>query len=332
MKKAMSFFIVFTIILSSIQSVIADEIARVYSDVNTYTEKTINIPIKIENNNGLMGYKFTVKAKNLTISDITQGETFSDGMFNYKIGEKKETAEIIWTNNSSIKANGELFSITADVKDNKTSCEVDLIYSPSDTINEDYNEVSLACDLIVITPEKGEIQSTTTNTSYENQEQESLILEYINGVESDDVKQAAVKSLVEAGIKIDADKKYTTEEIKKNIEGLSAGKRTDFIKQFNIEISNQNNSLPAVPEKDGIAIIEEILDCTDEYTVKSITQPTEPIFDEEPSSDSTSDELKATKDEVGNGWIIPVSIIAVCVVAAILFIIIFRRRRMKNEV
>lgn len=332
MKKAMSFLIVFTIILSSIQSVIADEIARVYSDVNTYTEKTINIPIKIENNNGLMGYKFTVKAKNLTISDITQGETFSDGMFNYKIGEKKETAEIIWTNNSSIKANGELFSITADVKDNKTSCEVDLIYSPSDTINEDYNEVSLACDLIVITPGKGEIQSTTTNTSYENQEQESLILEYINGVESDDVKQAAVKSLVGVGVKIDADKKYTAKEIKKNIDDLSKEKRTDFIKQFNIEISNQNNSLPAVPKKDGIDIIEEILDCTDEYTIKSITQPTEPVFDEEPSSNSTSDESKATKDEVGNGWIIPVSIVAVCVVAAILFIIIFRRRRMKNEV
>lgn len=332
MKKAMSFLIVFTIILSSIQSVIADEIARVYSDVNTYTEKTINIPIKIENNNGLMGYKFTVKAKNLTISDITQGETFSDGMFNYKIGEKKETVEIIWTNNASIKADGELFSITADVKDNKTSCEVDLIYSPSDTIDGNYNEVSLACDLIEISPDNEGIQSTTTNTSYDNQEQENLILEYINGVESDDAKQAAVKSLVEAGVKIDAARKYTTEEIKKHIEDLSEEKRTDFIKQFNIEISKRNNSLSAVPEKDGITIIEEILDCTDEYTIKSITQPTEPIFDEKPSSDSTSDELNATKDEVGNGWIVPVSIIAVCVVAAILFIIIFRRRRMKNEV
>lgn len=195
MKKTMSFLIAFTILLSSIQSVIADEIARVYSDVNTYTEKTINIPVKIENNNGLMGYKFTVKAKNLSISDITQGETFSDGMFNYKIGEKKETAEIIWTNNSSIKANGELFSITADVKDNKTSCEVDLIYSPSDTIDGNYNEVSLACDLIVISPEQEVIQPTTTNTSYDNQAQETLILEYINGVESDDVKQAIVASL-----------------------------------------------------------------------------------------------------------------------------------------
>lgn len=332
MKKTMSFLIAFTILLSSIQSVIADEIARVYSDVNTYTEKTINIPVKIENNNGLMGYKFTVKAKNLSISDITQGETFSDGMFNYKIGEKKETAEIIWTNNSPIKVDGELFSITADVKDNKTSCEVDLIYSPSDTIDGNYNEVSLACDLIVISPENEKTQPTTTNTSYDNQAQESLILEYINGVESDDVKQAIVASLDKAGVKIDTDKKYTAEEIKKNIDSLSNEQKSEFIKQFNIEFSKQNNSLPAVPEKDGIAIIKEILDCTDEYTVKSITQPTEPIFDEELSSDSTSDESKATKDEVGNGWIIPVLVIAVCVVAAILFIIIMRRRRMKNEV
>lgn len=332
MRKAASIFIVFMLIVSSIQTISSDELMRIYSDINVFKAQSIDIPIKIKNNKGLMGYKFTVKAKNLSISDVVQGETFADGMFNYRIGEKKDSAEIIWTNNTETKTDGELFTVKADITDSKKHCQLNIIYSPSDTIDGNYNEVSLACDLIEISPDNEGIQSTTTNTSYDNQEQENLILEYINGVESDDAKQAAVKSLVEAGVKIDAARKYTTEEIKKHIEGLSEEKRTDFIKQFNIEISKRNNSLSAVPEKDGITIIEEILDCTDEYTVKSITQPTEPIFDEKPSSDSTSDELNATKDEVGNGWIVPVSIIAVCVVAAILFIIIFRRRRMKNEV
>lgn len=333
MKKAMSFLIVFTIILSSIQSVIAGEIARVYSDINTYTEKSVEVPIKIENNNGLMGYKFTAKAKNLIISDVIQGKAFSDGMFNYKISDKKETVEIIWTNNTEIKTDGELFSIKADVKDNKAVCEIELIYSKSDTINGDYNEVRLACDIIAITPESGNSQPTTSNTYYENQAQEELILEYIDGVESDEVKKVIVQSLIAAGVSIDSSKSYSFDELKTNIDTLTDGQKTKFINSFNQEIANQNPNLSAVPEKNGVEIINEILECTDEYTIKSITQPTEPAYDENTSThSSTSDESPSTKDETGNGWFTPALVIAVCVVAAILLIIILRKRRMKNEV
>lgn len=331
-KKITSIMLFLLLIVASNQNIRADEIARVYSDINTYTEKTVDIPIKISNNRGLMGYKFTVKAHNLVISDVVQGEAFSDGMFNYKIGDKKETVEIIWTNNAEIKTNGELFAIKADVKDNKVSCELELIYSKSDTINGDYNEVSLACDLITITPESDNSQPTTSNTSYEDQAQEELILGYIDGMESDDVKKVIVQSLIASGVSIDSSKSYSVDELKTNIDTLTDEQKSKFINSFNQEIANQNPNLSPVPENNGVSIIKEILECTDEYTVKSITQPTEPEYDEDTSSISTSDESMSTKDEAGSGWIIPALVIAVCVVAAILLIIILRKRRMKNEV
>ncbi len=332
MRKVLIFLTVFTIFLSSIQIISADEIARVYSETNAYTEKSIDIPVKIKNNKGLMGYKFTIKAINLLISDIAQGEPFSDGMVNFKIGKNKETVEIIWTNNDAIKVDGELFTVKADVKNQKKICELDIIYSPNDTIDSEYNEISLACDSIIIEPQSKKNQPTTTNTSFKNQEQEDLILQYINVMESGETKKVVVQALAKIGESVDTKKSYTVEELTSKIKSIKTNKKISFINQFNQIISQKRVGLPTIPEKDGTSIIEEILDCTDEYTVKSITQPTEPVFDEDTTSVSTTDQSVATRDEVENGWIIPVLVIAVCVVAAILFIIIFRRRRMKNEV
>ena len=333
MKRIVYMIIIIILLLLSIRCVVADELARVYSDINAYTEKSIDIPIKIKNNKGLMGYKFTLNASNFLISDIAQGEPFSDGMFNFKIGKNKETVEIIWTNNDAIKVDGELFTVKADVKNQKKLCELDIIYSPSDTIDGEYNEISLACDSIIIEPQSEKSQPTTTNTSFKNQEQEDLILRYINKMDSGETKNVVVQALAKIGESVDSKKSYTVEELTSKIKSIKSNKKISFINKFNQIISQKKADLPTIPEKDGATIIGEILDCTDEYTIKSITQPTEPAYDEVASSTvSTADESMSTKDEVGVVWIIPALVIAVCVFSAILLIIILRKRRMKNEV
>ena len=311
-------------------NVFAESKTRVYSDVNTYTEDTVEIPIKIENNNGLMGFKFNIKSNNLSISEVSIGEAFSGGMFNSKISDKKDSADIVWTNSENVNANGEMFSIKAKVLHTDSPCDIDLVYSPSDTIDANYNEVDLLCDKITISPQQNIPQSTTSNTSFENQKDEELILQYLNILDNDTAKKIVVSSLSETSSKVDKKKNYSTGEIKSIINELSNEDKELFVKRFNQNISNQYPDLPGIPNDNGSALIAEILDCTNEYTIKSITQP---VITESDAIDHTEtiDEA-ATQDEYGSAYIIPIVIIATIVLIAIIIIIFIKRRRMKNEV
>lgn len=329
LKKVVLMLILVLLSFSTVHIVSADGVTRVYSGINTYTQKSVDIPIKIENNKGLMGYKFTINGANVKIIDVISGEAYSDGIFNYKISDNGESVEIIWTNSVEIKTDGDLFTIKADVKDNKKECKIELNYSPSDTINANYDEVSLACDLITIMPVDGKNQETTSNTFYDNQEKEDLVLDYLNGVSSDEAKDATIQTLIVIGEDLDVDKEYTIDELKTIMNELTEDKSKSFIKQFNLKILEKNPDLPAIPEKDGVAIVEEILVCTEQYTIKSATKPTEPNLDDEVSA-STFDESVATKDSVGNGWMISVSVIVV-ILTSILVIFSIKKRRLKNE-
>lgn len=334
MKKIVSLLIISTIIFLSDQAIGADVVTRIYSDLNTYTDKSVDIPIKIENSSGLTAYKFTVQANNLMISDVLQGKAFSEGIFNYDISENKEDVEIVWSNNTVNKSDGEVFTIKADVKDSTKVCEVDLRYSPSDILDGNSEEADLACDLITIVPVDSKTQPTHSNTSYENQEQESLILQYINNVDNNDMKNISLQALVDIGQKLDVKNEYTIDEIKTKIDSLNKDEKNDFVKQFNQLIAEKNTILPVIPEKDGSAVIKEILDCTDEYTIKSATQPSEPILDEDATIVTDASESNVTNaTSNADGWVNYVLIIAVCLVTVILITITIKKRReISNEI
>lgn len=234
-----------------------------------------------------MGYKFLIETENLILNDIDQGNVSSDGLFNDKISEDKNNGEVIWTNSEEVKKDGLLFFISAEIKDTKKYCSINLTYSKSDTFDESYNEIDLVCENIIISPEIEVSQGTSSNTSYDNQVKEEIII-------------------------IETEKKvYTKVEIKNFIDSLSKDSKAQFIENFNEIIIEKYNNLPVIKTDDGIEVIDEILECIDEYTIKSVTRPV--IRDEDFKLESTNDKNVSTADQTGKNHDITVIVIAIII-------------------
>lgn len=330
-RKTLPLMWIVIILMSTSISVSAQEIVRVYSEISSYTDKKIEVPIKIENNTGLMGYKFTIKAKNLKILDVNPSDDFSDGVFNKKISDDKSSAEVIWTNSEVIYSDGELYTVMAEVEDDNSTCEISLIHSPTDTFDGNYKEAHLACDLIVINSDSGETQETTSNTFFENKDEEEIVLDYINSAESEEVKKVVAQSLKNTESDIDLNKEYTVEELVSKIDELDIDKQEQFIKNFNQNISKEHSQLPVISTENGVEVIKEILECADEYTIKSNTMPVEAESQEvQDEKIVTVGETDIKKDNENKFSIIGI-VIAVCaVITAIFIIIIFIKRRIEK--
>ena len=331
MKKIFTILMVLVVLCSISINANAKDVTRVYSDVNTYKESFIEIPIKIENNDGLMGYKFSVKTTNLRLSEVVQND-FSAGIFNSVIADDKSSVEIIWTNSEAIKINGILFTIKAYVEDSKKQCEIDLVYSPTDTIDGEYNEVSLVCDLVTINPDNGDSQATIPNTSYENQEKEEIILQYINSVDSHDLKKVVVQiineSFLEIKIDINTEKDYTAQKLTAKLDDVPENNKENIINRFNKIISQKYNDLPAIRVNDGIEMIEEILECTEEYTVQSSSLPV--INDEDETPTSSKDKSTLVNYESNNVSIILIVVIVIVIALVAIIIMILKGRWRKK--
>lgn len=129
------------------------------------------IPIKIENNSGIMGFKMTVEypADKLDIKSVSRGEVTAKGNFNSNLGINDGRFDVLWNNTEEIKTDGTLFLISAQAKtDIKKDTEIKLSFSQPDTFNEKYEDVAFDCKNIVISAKY--IETTTEETTTQNGE------------------------------------------------------------------------------------------------------------------------------------------------------------------
>lgn len=89
------------------------------------------VPVLIENNPGLMGYKIIIRYdKGLVPVKVTQGEAIKGGNFNDSI-ETSDNNEfvVVWSNTADKKTNGKLFEIKFNVDSNiANDCEIKVLY------------------------------------------------------------------------------------------------------------------------------------------------------------------------------------------------------------
>ena len=169
MKKIITIILSLLLLLQcSITAIAADTVIVSADKVGLPQEETILIPIKIENNSGIMGFKMTVEypADKVDIKSVSRGEITAKGNFNSNLGINDGRFDVLWNNVEEIKNDGTLFLISANAKKEiKKDTEIKLLFSQPDTFNEKYEDVAFDCKNIVISAEYIEptIQETTAS-------------------------------------------------------------------------------------------------------------------------------------------------------------------------
>lgn len=126
------------------------EIADIYADDVTakYNDEII-IPIYIDNNHGVMGYRLDFQYDTSFLQPIstTCGADFSkNGQFNDSIGVKDGEFKVLWNNIDEKFTNGILLNLKFKVlTDKKVDTVISMTYSQPDTFNEKYEDVVFNC-------------------------------------------------------------------------------------------------------------------------------------------------------------------------------------------
>ena len=132
----------------------ANDEAIVYGDdaeINVGEEATI--PVKIDNNNGIMGFKITLEYDPdiIEVINVVSGSLTSSGIFDSNAGMKKGIVDVIWSNTKDISESGELCKIRVKAIKEFDESEIKITYSKEDTFNEKWEDVSLKCNNINVT-------------------------------------------------------------------------------------------------------------------------------------------------------------------------------------
>lgn len=129
---------------------------RVYaSAVEVQPGAKIEIPIKIEGNVGIMGFRITVHYPEVLSSPVVaRGDVLSSGSLNDSItAATNESFDVVWANTENVQSDGTLFVVSFDVPDKTADGEygISLSYSQKDTFNEQYEDVVLSCENTTVT-------------------------------------------------------------------------------------------------------------------------------------------------------------------------------------
>lgn len=154
MKKLLAFLLCAAVLCTT--TVYASGGTRVYaSAVEVRPGEEIVIPVQIEGNVGIMGFRITVRYPEVLSSpEVERGEVLNAGSLNDSItGNTQESFDVVWANTEDVRADGTLFVIRFDVPDETQEGEYDisLSYSQKDTFNERYEDVVLSCENTVVT-------------------------------------------------------------------------------------------------------------------------------------------------------------------------------------
>jgi hypothetical protein len=124
------------------------EIAKIYADdVTANYDDTITVPVKIENNHGIMGYRlrFEYDPTQLEIISAENGENFT-GNFNDSIGNKSGEFDVLWNTTENNSTDGTLLKLNFKViTEDKLTSAIKVSYLQEDTFNESYNDVVFDC-------------------------------------------------------------------------------------------------------------------------------------------------------------------------------------------
>lgn len=168
-------------------------------NVNTKQGESFTIPIRLENNKGIMGFKITVEYPNekLTLTDVSSGSVTNGGLFNTTVmsyAAVNGSFDVVWSDIQDFTDDGTLFMLTFSVSEiaDDCICEIELSYSQEDTFNENWEDVKLNCKSVSVRigePKETLSPETTEQTAEKNEDKKKVQV-------SDDYLISSVKSVL----------------------------------------------------------------------------------------------------------------------------------------
>lgn len=170
-KKTTAIFLSALILMSVICNAFASDVTnRVYADtVTVEAGEQVTVPIKIENNDGFMGFSVivTYDSSAVTPVSVSKGSMLS-GMFNDSIETSTDNSfKVVFTGTSDVVSDGVLFNAVFDVSDSASGTyELELSYSQQDTFKEGWANAEFNCEAVeVVVTVNGTTAPTTVPTT-----------------------------------------------------------------------------------------------------------------------------------------------------------------------
>lgn len=151
MKKTTAIFLSALILLSAVCTAFASNVSnRVYADAVTIEAgEKITVPVRIENNNGFMGFSVIVTYDDdvFTPVSVSKGSMLS-GMFNDSIETSTDNSfKVVFTGTGDVVSDGVLFNAVFEVSDSASGkYDIELSYSQPDTFKEGWENVVFSCE------------------------------------------------------------------------------------------------------------------------------------------------------------------------------------------
>lgn len=183
-------------------------------NVTTYAGGSVSIPVKINDNSGIMGFKISIDYPNdvLTSPTVTRGAVTTDGMFDNNISEDTNGKfDVIWNHITDVKENGVIFVLQFKVlpEAKNGTHAIKLTYSQPDTFNEAWEDIALSMTDIVLTVNNeqqttAEIQTQVTTDISQKQpdkkeDSEAYVEEILDKVDSDYIQNTIEDALENVG-------------------------------------------------------------------------------------------------------------------------------------
>ena len=176
MKKTAAIVLAVAVIMSAMFNAFAANVSnKIYADtVTVEAGEQVTIPVKIENNDGFMGFAVIVTYDDevLTPVSVSKGSILT-GMFNDSIATSTDNSfKVVFTGTSDIIDDGVIFNAVFNVDgDASGRYDIELSYSQQDTFKEGWENAVFNCkDAEVVVTVNGTTAPETTESTTEKEE------------------------------------------------------------------------------------------------------------------------------------------------------------------
>ena len=189
--------------------------------VNASVGEEVEIPIRLKNTKGLMGFKISVSylPDQLDVVAVKKGDAVTEGNFSTNFGARDTGFDVIWNNTTDSKKDGTLFVLTVRLKETvKDKAVIKLSYSKPDTFDSMWSDVALNCRDVTVN-KSNEKPTSTAPQEKATEKTESVAAPLPSDEKIVEIYKSSVKEL-----------KY------KNV--YEAAAHDDFIKDVNQKLSD----------------------------------------------------------------------------------------------
>lgn len=273
----------------------------------------ILIPVMIKNNPGLTGMHFVVEydPDKLKVTNITQGEIITQGVFDQNLDKKEGKFDIIWAGVEDISNDGTLFNLYIRAKDGfdgKTL--IKLSYVKKDTYNEQFDNVYLDCHKI-------SVKSGSSKTDDKKSEQNDAGSDPEESFCAKEIKDEIRSKLDDETVQI-----IVNEELEKNgvssIDELDPKQKKELLNKLVSAMDDKGADTSRIRELIKRAEKDKELDDSD-----VIAKAVNGAYSESKRAAESDEPSISIKDEVGKPSFSKVAMIVLGVIALIAAIICF---------